>query len=227
MEIEGVWNPNRNLTLAFNVAKQEVKKNNVLQSYREYFDLREPQWLAMGHLIARPNTYKNANPQTIYQRTRTVQWARLIPQIAAEGQPSHEIREWRANFITNYKFDDDSKLKGWSVGGAFRWQDEVAVGFLDGTVDGQTEYGVDGLGSFSVADFSQPVFGPAESNLDVWFAYGRKILNDKVGWKIQLNVRNVLDNDDLIITRVDFDGLPTRVRILNPINYRLTTTFDF
>ena len=227
MEIEGVWNPNRNLTLAFNVAKQEVKKNNVLQSYREYFDLREPQWLAMGHLIARPNTYKNANPQTIYQRTRTVQWARLIPQIAAEGQPSHEIREWRANFITNYKFDDDSKLKGWSVGGAFRWQDEVAVGFLDGTVDGQTEYGVDGLGSFSVADFSQPVYGPAESNLDVWFAYGRKILNDKVGWKIQLNVRNVLDNDDLIITRVDFDGLPTRVRILNPINYRLTTTFDF
>ncbi|MGY8719794.1 MAG: hypothetical protein ACKVI3_18670, partial [Verrucomicrobiia bacterium] len=65
------------------------------------------------------------------------------------------------------------------------------------------------------------------TNADVWFAYGRKIMKDKVGWKIQLNVRNVLNNDDLIITGADFDGLPTRIRIVNPINYRLTTTFDF
>ena len=227
MEIEGVWNPNSNLTMAFNVAQQEVSKTNVLQSYREYFDIREPQWLAMGALVARPNTYKNDEPQTIYQRTRTVQWAGLIPRIAAEGQPSHEIREWRANFITNYKFNDDSKLKGWSVGGALRWQDQVAVGFEDGSVNGATDYGVDGLGSFSVADFDSPIFGPAETNADVWFAYGRKIMKDKVGWKIQLNVRNVLNNDDLIITGADFDGLPTRIRIVNPINYRLTTTFDF
>ncbi|MGY8719793.1 MAG: hypothetical protein ACKVI3_18665, partial [Verrucomicrobiia bacterium] len=85
-----------------------------------------------------------------------VQWAGLIPRIAAEGQPSHEIREWRANFITNYKFNDDSKLKGWSVGGALRWQDQVAVGFEDGSVNGATDYGVDGLGSFSVADFDSP-----------------------------------------------------------------------
>ena len=227
LEIEGVWNPNRNLTMAFNVAQQEVKKTNVLQSYREYFDLREPQWLAMGALVARPNTYKNDNPQTILQRTRTVQWARLIPQIAAEGQPSHEIREWRANVITNYKFDDGSRLKGWSVGGALRWQDQVAVGFLDGTVNGATEYGITGLGDFNVADFNSPIFGPAETNADVWFAYGKNIMKDKVKWKIQLNVRNVLNNDDLIITQVDFDGLPTRVRIVNPMNFRLTTTFDF
>lgn len=226
MEIEGVWNPNRNLTLSFNVAQQEVIKNNVLKSYREYFDLREPQWQAMGHLIARPNTYKRDNPQTIYERTRNVQWARLIPQISAEGQPSHEIREWRANFVTNYRFSDDSKLKGWSVGGAIRWQDDVAVGYGSKIVDGQSE-GIDGLGEIEVGDFDNPYYGPQETNMDVWFAYARRIMNDKVRMKIQLNVRNVLDNDDLIITQVNFDGLPTRVRIVNPINYYLTTTFDF
>lgn len=226
VEIEAVYNPTRNWTIAFNAAQQEVIKTNVLQSYREYFDIREPEWLAMGDLVARPNTYKNATPQTIFQRTRTVQWARLIPQITAEGASSHEVREWRANFITNYKFSHDSRLKGWSVGGAYRWQDEVGVGFLDGITTG-ADQGVVGLDTIPITDVNQPVFGPAETNADVWFAYSRKIMNDKVGWKIQLNVRNVLNNDDLIITRVDGDGLPTRVRIVNPINYRLTTTFDF
>ncbi|GAB5561382.1 MAG: hypothetical protein SynsKO_30290 [Synoicihabitans sp.] len=226
MEIEGVWNPTRNWTLAFNAAQQEVVKTNVLQSYREYFDIREPQWIAMGDLIARPNTYKNANPQTIFQRTRTVQWARLIPQISAEGAASHEIREWRTNFITNYKFDQDTKLKGWSVGGAYRWQSEQSVGFLDGTTTGSA-YGVAGLDTIAITDVTMPVFGVPETNVDLWFAYTRKILNDKVNWKIQLNVRNVLDNDDLIITQVDGDGLPTRVRILNPMNFRLTSTWDF
>ena len=226
LEIEAVWNPNRNWTFAFNAAQQEVVKNNVLKSYREYFDIREPQWLAMGHLIARPNTYKNANPQTIYERTRNVQWAGLIPQITAEGALSHEVREWRANVITNYKFDNDSRLKGWSVGGAYRWQDEVAVGFLNGITTGAAE-GVAGLDTIAITDVNQPVFGPPETNVDLWFAYSRKILSDKVGWKMQLNIRNVLNNDDLIITNVDGSGLPTRVRIMNPTNYMLTTTFDF
>lgn len=226
IEIDAIFNPTKNWTIALNVTKQNVVKNNVLKSYREYFDLREPQWLAMGHLIPRPNTVKNAVPQSIYQRTRTVQWARLIPEISAEGARSHEIREWRANFITNYKFSDSSPFKGWSIGGAYRWQDEVAVGFLNGTTTG-ADYGVVGLDEVAIVDVNQPVFGPAETNVDAWLAYRRKILDDKIGWKIQLNVRNVLNNDDTIITRVDGDGLPTRVRIMNPTNYLLTTTFEF
>ena len=38
---------------------------------------------------------------------------------------SDEIREWRHNLFTNYRFDADSKLKGWTVGGGARWQDSV------------------------------------------------------------------------------------------------------
>ncbi len=242
MEIEGVWNPNENWTFSFNMAKQEVVKTNVLKSYLEYFQIREPQWVAMGDLVARPNTYQNYNDlngngmpdagepstaQTIYQRTRTVQWARLIPQIESEGRISPEIREWRYNIVTNYRFDDDSALKGWSVGGAYRWQDEVAIGYENGTVDAGAKYGVDGLADVNVVDVTAPIYGPSEENLDIWFAHRRMILNDKVDWKIQLNIRNVLDNDDLIYTSVDSDGIPTRVRIMNPMNFRLTSTFRF
>jgi hypothetical protein len=178
-------------------------------------------------IVARPNTYQNATVQDIYQRTRTVQWARLIPQIESEGRISPEIRKWRYNIITNYRFDDDSALKGWSIGGAYRWQDEVAIGYRNGTVDAGAKYGVAGLADVNVVDVTSPIFGPSEENLDIWLAHRRMILNDSVDWKIQLNIRNALDNDDLIYTSVDSDGVPTRVRIMNPMNFRLTSTFRF
>lgn len=237
MEIEGVWNPNDNWTFSFNVAQQEVVKTNVLKSYLKYYNQREPQWVAMGDLVARPNTYQNysdlngngvpdagepSTSQTIFQRTRTVQWARLIPNIESEGRISPEIREWRYNIVTNYRFDDDSRFKGWSVGGAWRWQDEVAIGYRNGQVNANQKYGVTGLEDVNVVDVTQPIFGPSEQNLDLWFAHRRMILNDSVDWKIQLNIRNVLDNDDLIFTSMDSDGVPTRVRIMNPMNFRLT-----
>ena len=63
--------------------------------------------------------------------------------------------------------------------------------------------------------------------MDLWIRHSRKILDDKVDWRIQLNVRNVLDNDDLIVTAMDGDGLPSRIRIMNPMNFRLTSTFNF
>ncbi len=225
-EIEGVWNPTSQWTFAFNAAQQEVVKTNVLQSYREYFDIREPQWIAMGDLVARPNTYQNENPQTIYQRTRTVQWPRLLRETQQEGASSNEVREWRFNLITNYRFASDSKLKGWSVGGAYRWQDEVGIGYRNGFAT-EAELGVVGVGELGISDVTQPIFGPSEQNVDLWFAHSRKILNDNVDWKIQLNIRNVLDNDDLIYTAVNPDGLPTRVRLVNPMNFRLTSTFKF
>lgn len=226
LEIEGVWNPTQSWTFAFNAAQQEVSKTNVLKSYREYFDTREPQWLAMGHLVARPNTYQNESPQTIYQRTRTVQWPNLLRQISQEGRSSNEVREWRFNLVTNYRFAEDSKLKGWSVGGAYRWQDEVGIGYRNGTAS-EADLGVVGVGELGISDVTQPILGPSEQNMDLWFAHSRKILNDSVDWKIQLNIRNVLDNDDLIYTRVNPDGLPTRVRLVNPMNFRLTSTFKF
>ena len=180
----------------------------------------------MGDLIARPNTYKNTMPQTIFERTRSIHWTGLLEQIDKEGALLPEIREWRFNLVTNYRFDETSRLKGWAVGAAYRWQDEVAVGFRDRTARGD-EFGVVGLDSVPITDVTSPLYGPTESNLDVWITYRRKIFDKKVDWRIQLNIRNALNNDDLIITQKDFDDVPARIRIMNPINFRLTNTFTF
>jgi hypothetical protein len=226
MEIEGVWNPTENWTFMFNVAQQEAIKTNVLKSWQEYFDIREPQWLAMGDLLSRPNTYQSDNPMTIFRQTRTTQWARLLQQTLREGALLDEVREWRFNLATSYRFSQDSALKGWAVGGGYRWQDEVGVGFRNGILTGDPRLPV-GLDEIAVADVTQPLFGPSESNADLWVRHSRKIFDDKVDWRIQLNIRNVLNNDDLIITSMSGDGQPSRIRIMNPINYRLTSTFKF
>ena len=226
MEIEGVWNPTKNWTLAFNAAQSEVIKTNVLKSYLKYYNAREPEWVAMGDLVARPNTFMRENVQTIFERTRNIHWRRLLAQTEKEGALQPEIREWRFNVVTNYRFDDESALKGYAVGAAYRWQDDVAVGFRDRLAQGD-EFGVADLANVAIVDVNSPLFGPSESNLDVWITHRRKIFDGKVDWRLQLNIRNALNNDDLIITSKSADDVPARIRIMNPINYRLTSTFLF
>jgi hypothetical protein len=241
VEVEGVWNPTSHWTIMFNVAQQKAIKTNVLKNWQKYFDLREPEWLAMGDLLSRPNTYKNyddlngngspdpgepSTANTIFYSTRTIQWARLLQQTLREGALLNEVREWRANLVTNYKFSDDSALKGWAVGGAYRWQDEVGVGFRNAILEDDPRLPV-GLDEIAVSDVTQPLFGPTEQNLDLWISHERKIFDDKVDWRIQLNIRNALNNDDLIITSMSGDGLPSQIRIMNPINFRITSTFSF
>jgi hypothetical protein len=242
VEVEGVWNPTNNWTMIFNVAQQKAYKTNVLKSYIKYYAIREPQWLKMGDLLSRPNTYKNyndlngnGNPDPgepskanfIFTQTRATQWSKLLRETLREGALLDEVREWRFNLVTNYRFDDASALRGWAVGGAYRWQDEVGVGFRNGILSPTDADLPKGLDSIAVADVTQSLYGPTESNVDVWVNHRRKIFDDKVEWKIQLNIRNALSNDDLIITRMSGDGLPSRIRIMNPINFRLTSTFSF
>ena len=150
----------------------------------------------------------------------------MLKQTLREGALLSEVREWRFNLATAYHFSQDSILAGWAVGGGYRWQDEVGVGFANAILSNDPRLPV-GLDEIAVADVTQPLFGPSEENMDLWIRHSRKILDDKVDWRIQLNVRNVLDNDDLIITSMDGDGLPSRIRIMNPMNFRLTSTFNF
>ena len=241
LEIEGVWDPTANWTLMFNVAQQKAIKTNVLQSYLKYFEIREPQWLAMGDLLSFPTTYKNyddlngngfpdpGEPSTaefIYTSTRFWHWSPVLQQTLREGALLDEVREWRFNIITRYRFSQDSMLRGWAVGGSYRWQDDVGVGFRNGILAADPRL-PEGLDELAVADVTQPLFGPTEENVDLWVSHTRKILDDRVDWRIQLNIRNALDNDDLIITAMSGDGLPSRIRIMNPINFRLTSTFSF
>ena len=134
-----------------------------------------------------------------------------------EGTNVPELREWRINAITNYDFSE-GRLKGLSVGGAIRWQDDVVIGYKPVPVPNDPT-------SISF-DIANPYKGPAETSIDLWIGYGMK-LGSKVDWRIQLNATNVGKGNDLIAITTQPDGTPAGYRIAPSQYFTLTNTFRF
>ncbi|MBI2497820.1 MAG: hypothetical protein HYV75_07905 [Opitutae bacterium] len=141
--------------------------------------------------------------------------AELNKEVLLDGSPTPELRKWRWNAVTNYTFDS-GRLKGWNVGGAVRWQDKAAIGFP-----------VIVVGSGPQIDVKKPYFGPAETNYDAWVGYSRKILRKKIGWRVQLNVKNLGVGNEMIPVSAQPDGSISAWRITQPETWTLTNTFDF
>ena len=132
-----------------------------------------------------------------------------------EGSDVSELRKWRYGVVTNYSFNNGF-LKGVGVGGGYRWQDKVVIG-----------YPVVGGGSIASYDLSKPYYGPAEDAIDLWLSYKRK-LTSKIDWTIQLNVYNVGKKDKLIPISVEPDGKTwASVRTAPVQEWQLTNTFAF
>lgn len=183
-EMEAVFNPTKNWRIAANVAQQEASRGETSPTLSALVAERMAQWrnpqlwpLTLAGGVQRVDSYATqymVNPLTT---------AKL-----SVGEKTPELRKWRANFITNYAFDRNSRLKGWGVGGSVRWQDEVAIGY---PVISDPTLGL-------ITDIKHPFMGPAETAYDGWISYQCKIWKGKVNWKMQLNVRNLL-NENLLI----------------------------
>lgn len=215
-ELETVYNPNQRLSLVLNVAKQEAVRDNSGAALRKFF-FEDPvgpngeslydNWtgsVGQGLVITQGGVTLAQQAESIANEIRSV--------VAQDGAIRQELREWRVNSVANYRLNDQ-----WNVGGAYRWQSEAAIGYPI----------IQGPASDRIIDVSNPYFGPNESNLDVWLGYQRPIMNDKVDWKIQLNIRNLLDDDDLIPTIAQPDGTPAIYRIPEERRWELTSTFTF
>lgn len=103
-------------------------------------------------------------------------------------------------------------LKGFSWGGGLRWRGERVIAYTSS--DPATRQEIRGDASFT-----------ADANI----AYRRNvgIWNRKLDMTIQLNVTNLLDDDDLIITRTFDDGTPRAFSLPVPRQWFVTTTFRF
>lgn len=127
-----------------------------------------------------------------------------------------EQREWRANAVTNYNFSE-GRFKGFGVGAAARWQSRAATGY-------PLVLSSEGI---PLPDLANPFWGPDQLNGDLWISYERKILDDKIDWKIQLNARNAFGDNDIIPVITNPDGQLAIFRNSLPREVFLTNTFRF
>lgn len=128
-----------------------------------------------------------------------------------------ELREWRINAISNYAFEE-GRLKGLNIGGGLRYQSSVILGFPPtGNPNDPTtvEY-----------DLAKPYKGPAETNLDLWVGYTRR-LSDKLNWRVQVNVRDAGQKAGLIPITYQPNGTVAAYRIQSGQSFTLTNTFEF
>lgn len=215
LEMELTYNPTRNWTMLVNAAQQEASTSNTGPGTREFIAINQPIWdSAAGNIQWEDGTTLRSRALS----TVVIPWMRNSLQ---DGGPLQELRKWRANFATNYRFTE-GKLRGANLGGALRWQDRVAIGFP------VVRDPVLGL----VPQVSRPDWGPDHLDVDLWVGYQRPVYRNKVRWNVQLNVRNILTGGDSVPLRTQgrMAGEPARVagiRATLPTTYELTNAFSF
>jgi hypothetical protein len=212
-EVELIGNVTNNWRLVLNIGQQETITAGTAPMLNEVANLvvegykREGLW---GHQDAPDN---DADP-TFGSRFNGSTLIPIAKARAADGTVSLEQREWRINFATNYDFTEGT-LKGFGIGGSYRYQSEVATGY-------ENSVNADGI---VLPVLTSPHWGPDSWNGDLWVSYKRP-LTDKIDWKLQLNVRNLLGDDDLIPVVTNPDGRVAAYRNSNPRDMFVTSTFS-
>lgn len=214
-EFELTANVTRNWRLAFNASKTNATTTNIggekLQELVEYMD---QQMAGVAGDMRQFNGDYVANNEI---RRNWANWRGGYTLLKLqEKTAASELRKWRYTVVTNYNFSS-GKLRGLGVGGAYRWQDKVVLGYPVYT-DAQ---------GYAAYDLSKPYYGPTEAGLDLWVSYERK-LTDKLMWKVQFNVRNAFEKDGLIPITVEPDGTTWAGVRMKPVQeWTLTNTFSF
>jgi len=152
-------------------------------------------------------------------------------------------RPYKFNLTARYRFPD-GKLKGFTLGGSFRYQSFAYQPSPD-AVDKQAATLPDlpltadspipnnfGLDQSIYNDTKQMIRGHNSTIFwDVFAGYRCKLFGGRTTMKLQLNIKNIFNNYIVTVGRTGIapDGtvFPRRYYINTPRTFRLTATFDF
>lgn len=141
-------------------------------------------------------------------------WSAYLLQEAQTGTMQPELPKWQFNAVTNYTFDK-GPLKGFNIGGGFRYYSKPILGYGITEVNGQW-----------TMDAHKPLYGPIAEHFDAWIGYQHK-LSSKLTWKIQLHVYNVGEQPHLVPVSVEPDGTYAQQRIEVGQTWEVTNTIMF
>jgi hypothetical protein len=223
--------PVRAWSIRLNASKSEAVEANIGGPWYAWHEARLPVWQGVvaknGELDAsgRPVTWRtapyNANQptgQTLeqYYNSSLIGQA-LAFMTAADGRATATARGARANLITNYRFSE-GRLKGFNVGGALRWRSAPTIGYgIKTSPAGAT-----------VLDLDKVYHGEVEQYVDLVAGYrGRMKAFGGFNYRVQLNVRNLLNDNDPIPVGALTTGVVSRVATVDSRVFVMTFAVDF
>ncbi|MBL9185888.1 MAG: hypothetical protein JNK23_00275 [Opitutaceae bacterium] len=166
----------------------------------------------------------DAQGVTVAQRVADLETT-LVNFNAIRNSPSANFASnWTLNLIQTYEFARETKiagvpLGGFSLGGSMNARGRAINGFA--------------VDSRLVLDPTSPYYAPESLNFGGWITYRKKILNNRIDWRLQMNVRNLLDENTIFpLIKVDSrDGKHTPstavYNLREPRTYLFTSSFRF
>lgn len=209
--------PTSNWDIAINAAQVETINTNLAGSLREWVDARNEVFNGRAGDI---RYWWSGDTYTIGDRWNESFYSGYQLALQKQGTAVDELREWRFNATTSYRFTE-GRFKGFDIGGSLRWEDEVGIGYPQSE---QTD--PDSGNQFAAFGINNPWMAPTETHIDVFARYNMKLKND-MDWSIQLNIRDLTADGDLIAVDVQPDGSPAFFRIGADTTWYLTNTIRF
>jgi outer membrane receptor protein involved in Fe transport len=243
-EFEVMFRPTRGLSFVMNVSEQESVRTNTgsamrkllfstptasgkplatewLSSWANFIPLSQASIPRIGD-PTEPNMFGPTFQRTVLNVFNTA--------VSADGAVVQELRKWRANFVGNYDFQT-GRLKGFGVGTGVRWLDKSALGYPVANFRADltpVPAGAAALPSdIRISDVRHPYYGPTETRYDAWISYRTKLFQNKVGMKVQLNVRNMFTHNELVPAFINPDGSIPVWSIAEGRKFTLSAKFSF
>ncbi|MDO8542204.1 MAG: TonB-dependent receptor [Opitutaceae bacterium] len=216
-DLDVTANPTANWRIFSSVGRQRTVNSNTAAALETWFLERLPVWQSYP-------SWANARMPTgsllIHEAFQTNVYNAYYYDLALKNGSSVENqRQWRANIVSNYRFPA-GRLRGWTVGGAVRYRSGAIIGYPLSSVtapDGQM---------VTVTDLDRPYRSNDEITWDALLRYEFK-LADRLTCKLQLNVRNVFEQNLRVRAAAYSDGGISRYFRQEPRSAMLETTVAF
>lgn len=205
--------------LRLTVGRQQTKVFNKSAEFNAWVERRLPVWQDFGGLGWDNVTITSTTDlRTVHQYYNEEIATAILASQLRNALPRFRQREWRASLFTNYRFHDNL-LKGFNIGGGVRWMDAPMAGFV------QIPYPNGVMGD----DVTQPIYGGEIFQFDALAGYDRRlrVAGHNVTWRVQLNIRNLFDQDYLEKLRTRNDGGTLQYGRQIPRQVILSSSFEF
>jgi hypothetical protein len=236
-ELDLSWLPNRNWSFKANAAKQESTESNIGTEWFQWMAARLPVWQSLnvpeggktnprdvdgngsiGTWTWTTAPFDGNNPASkTFDRYYAEDVGSAVAFIkAVDGRGRSQGRGLRWNFIADYKFTE-GRLRGLGTNLAFRYRSAPNLGYGLKTLP-------DGTVSF---DLDQKLEGKSEFFTDFGVNYrGTAKYFGGVKYRVQLNVRNLLQPETIVPNRVISTGQYVAWARVEPRLYVFTVGFD-
>ncbi len=230
VEIEAWANPTENWTFRLTAADNEARDKDSLKGWGQWIRDRYSYWRAWAEW--EQNTFLVGNETSLATAAGSVTnrfnslAATYTTLVNSDGTQVNQNAGWRVNLTGKYNFSE-GPLNGAHLGAHIRYRQAPVIGYLSLPADSPFPDWPGSPAEFKAPSLDNPVEAPNRYDFDVFAGYRGKLMNDKIRYTVRLNIRNVLNDTDIVPQRSRSDGSVAVYTFKQPRLFILSTEFSF